>query len=55
MAFFTGIDAGHSPEFSLGLGLGVDAICSDVPALVQESIERKKGDHPTAADNNPSA
>lgn len=29
-------------DYFLGLGLGVDAICSDVPVLVQEYIERKK-------------
>lgn len=29
-------------DYFLGLGLGVDAICSDVPVLVQEYIESKK-------------
>ncbi len=29
-------------DYFLGLGLGVDAICSDVPVMVQEYIERKK-------------
>ena len=34
---------GHNlNDYFLGLGLGVDAICSDVPVLVQEYIERKK-------------
>ncbi len=34
---------GHNLEdYFLGLGLGVDAICSDVPVLVQEYIDRKK-------------
>lgn len=34
---------GHNlNDYFLGLGLGVDAICSDVPVLVQEFIERKK-------------
>lgn len=34
---------GHNLEdYFLGLGLGVDAICSDVPVLVQEYIESKK-------------
>jgi glycerophosphoryl diester phosphodiesterase len=34
---------GHTLEdYFLGLGLGVDAICSDVPVIVQEYIERKK-------------
>lgn len=33
---------GHTLEdYFLGLGLGVDAICSDVPVLIQEYIERK--------------
>lgn len=35
---------GHNlNDYFLGLGLGVDAICSDVPVLVQEYIERKAG------------
>ena len=29
-------------DYFLGLGLGVDAICSDVPVMFQEYIERKK-------------
>ena len=29
-------------DYFLGLGLGVDAICSDVPVLVQEYIEKKR-------------
>jgi glycerophosphoryl diester phosphodiesterase len=29
-------------DYFLGLGLGVDAICSDVPVLMQEYIESKK-------------
>lgn len=29
-------------DYFLGVGLGVDAICSDVPVLVQEYIESKK-------------
>lgn len=34
---------GHTLEdYFLGLGLGVDAICSDVPVLVQEYIDKKK-------------
>ncbi len=34
---------GHNlNDYFLGLGLGVDAICSDVPVLVQEYIESKK-------------
>lgn len=34
---------GHNLEdYFLGLGLGVDAICSDVPVLVQEYIDQKK-------------
>ena len=34
---------GHNlDDYFLGLGLGVDAICSDVPVLVQEYIESKK-------------
>lgn len=34
---------GHNPnDYFLGLGLGVDAICSDVPVLVQEYIESKR-------------
>ncbi|QDV25493.1 glycerophosphodiester phosphodiesterase [Aureliella helgolandensis] len=34
---------GHNlGDYFLGLGLGVDAICSDVPVLVQEYVERKK-------------
>lgn len=34
---------GHSlKDYFLGLGLGVDAICSDVPVLVQEYIDSKK-------------
>jgi glycerophosphoryl diester phosphodiesterase len=30
-------------DYFLGLGLGVDAICSDVPVAVQEYIERQGG------------
>lgn len=34
---------GHNlKDYFLGLGLGVDAICSDVPVLVQEYIDSKK-------------
>jgi len=34
---------GHNlKDYFLGVGLGVDAICSDVPVLVQEYIESKK-------------
>jgi glycerophosphoryl diester phosphodiesterase len=34
---------GHNlNDYFLGLGLGVDAICSDVPVQVQEYIDRKK-------------
>lgn len=34
---------GHSlNDYFLGLGLGVDAICTDIPVQVQEYIERKK-------------
>lgn len=34
---------GHNlNDYFLGLGLGVDAICSDVPVLVQEYIQSKK-------------
>lgn len=34
---------GHDlDDYFLGLGLGVDAICSDVPVMFQEYIERKK-------------
>ncbi|MBS0210215.1 MAG: glycerophosphodiester phosphodiesterase [Planctomycetes bacterium] len=34
---------GHNlKDYFLGLGLGVDAICSDVPVQVQEYIDRKK-------------
>lgn len=34
---------GHTlQDYFLGLGLGVDAICSDVPVLVQEYIDGKK-------------
>lgn len=34
---------GHNlNDYFLGLGLGVDAICSDVPMQVQEYIDRKK-------------
>jgi glycerophosphoryl diester phosphodiesterase len=34
---------GHSlNDYFLGLGLGVDAICSDIPVQVQEYIDRKK-------------
>ncbi len=34
---------GHSlQDYFLGLGLGVDAICTDVPVQVQEYIDRKK-------------
>lgn len=34
---------GHNlNDYFLGLGLGVDAICSDVPVLVQKYIESKK-------------
>jgi len=34
---------GHNlNDYFLGLGLGVDAICSDIPVQVQEYIDRKK-------------
>ena len=34
---------GHSlNDYFLGLGLGVDAICTDIPVQVQEYIDRKK-------------
>jgi glycerophosphoryl diester phosphodiesterase len=34
---------GHNlKDYFLGVGLGVDAICSDVPVLVQEYIQSKK-------------
>jgi glycerophosphoryl diester phosphodiesterase len=34
---------GHSlQDYFLGLGLGVDAICTDAPVQVQEYIDRKK-------------
>lgn len=38
---------GHNlNDYFLGLGLGVDAICSDVPVQVQQYIDRKQ---PTSA------
>lgn len=38
----TGWPGRNLQDYFLGLGLGVDAICSDVPVLVQEYIESKK-------------
>lgn len=38
----TGFPGHNLNDYFLGLGLGVDAICSDVPVLVQEYIDRKK-------------
>jgi glycerophosphoryl diester phosphodiesterase len=38
----TGWPGRNLKDYFLGLGLGVDAICSDVPMLVQEYIEKKK-------------
>lgn len=38
----TGWPGRNLRDYFLGLGLGVDAICSDVPVLVQEYIDRKK-------------
>jgi glycerophosphoryl diester phosphodiesterase len=38
----TGWPGRNLQDYFLGLGLGVDAICSDVPVLVQEYIDRKK-------------
>lgn len=38
----TGWPGQNLNDYFLGLGLGVDAICSDVPVQVQEYIDRKK-------------
>ncbi len=38
----TGWPGRNLNDYFLGLGLGVDAICSDVPVQVQEYIDRKK-------------
>lgn len=38
----TGWPGRNLKDYFLGLGLGVDAICSDVPVMVQEYIEKKK-------------
>lgn len=40
----TGWPGRNLNDYFLGLGLGVDAICSDVPVLVQEYIEQKAGE-----------
>ncbi len=38
----TGWPGRNLQDYFLGLGLGVDAICSDVPVMVQEYIESKR-------------
>ena len=38
----TGWPGRNLNDYFLGLGLGVDAICSDVPVQVQEFIDRKR-------------
>jgi glycerophosphoryl diester phosphodiesterase len=40
--FVTGWPGQNLNDYFLGLGLGLEAICSDIPVQVQEYIDRKK-------------